>query len=198
MTICHNIVMPPSVLPLLFEVAEDHDGIISASAARAAGVPANTLVRLAERGTLQRVARGVYRLPMFPAAASKHADFQAAIAWARANNGPDAAISHESALSLFGISDALPERIHLTIDPKSRVRRAIPKRYAVHREGLAKSDHASYEGVPVTTVERTIRDVARAGRNDLALAAIDDARRLGFITKGRENVLRREIAAART
>lgn len=189
--------MPPSVLPLLFEVAENHDGIISASAARAAGVPANTLVRLAERGTLQRVARGVYRLPMFPAAASKHAELQAAIAWARANNGPAAVISHESALSLFGISDALPGRIHLTIDPKSRVRRAVPKLYLVHREALPKNDHASYEGVPVTTVERTIRDVARAGRNDLALSAIADGRRLGFLRKDREDVLRREILAGR-
>ncbi len=188
--------MPPSVLPLLFEVAEDHDGIISASAARDAGIPANTLVRLAERGTLERVARGVYRLPMFPAAASKHAEFQAAVAWAGANNGPAAAISHESALSLFGISDALPGRIHLTIDPKSRVRRTIPKLYVVHREPLSPSDCASYEGVPVTTVERTIRDVARAGRNDLALAAIADGKRLGFINRSREAALRREIVAA--
>lgn len=187
--------MPPSVLPLLLEVAEEHGGIVSAADAREAGISGNTLVRLAERGTLLRVARGVYRLPMFPAAASKHAELQAAVAWARANNGPQSAISHESALALYGISDVLPSRIHLTIDPKSRLRRAVPKLYVVHREPLAKSDHGVYEAIPTTTVARTIVDIARSGRHDLALAAIGDGRRLGFIKRAEEIVLRHEIEA---
>jgi predicted transcriptional regulator of viral defense system len=184
----------PSLFPRLMALAEEHDGIIPATAARAAGILPNTLTRLAERGTLERVARGVYRLPAFPAAAAKHAQFQIAIAWASANNGPAAVVSHESALALFGVSDALPEKIHITINPKSRIRRATPKLYAVHRDALAPADRTTHDGVATTTVERAILDTARAGRNDLALGAIADARRLGYISKSTENRIRAQIA----
>ncbi len=165
-------------------IAEEHEGLVPCIAAKEAGISASALVKMAERGRLERVVRGVYRLSFFPASSAQYSDYHEIIAWARAGHGPPAVISHESALALHGISDALPAKFHITIPKNSRFqRRAVPAKIVVHHANLNAKDITSQEGVPVTTIERTIQDVIDRGQSDFAAQAIRDARRQKYINQ---------------
>jgi Transcriptional regulator, AbiEi antitoxin len=56
-----------SRLDELLPLAEQNDGLVTASQARAIGIADSILARLTLRGKRERVARGVYRIPYFPA-----------------------------------------------------------------------------------------------------------------------------------
>jgi predicted transcriptional regulator of viral defense system len=73
---------------------------------------------------------------------------------------PDAygVISHESALAIYGLSNASPAKVHVTLPTKFRIRRAVPKRLALQYADLTPKDVQRVEGVPVTTAARAIRD----------------------------------------
>ena len=89
-----------------------------------------------------------------------------------------AAISHESAALLHGL--LLPagglSRVHLTW-PGSPGRRATPH-VTPHRGRLAASDLIEIDGVLLTSVARTVFDVARLGVWHRAIAVADSALRL--------------------
>jgi predicted transcriptional regulator of viral defense system len=90
---------------------------------------------------------------------------------------PDArgVISHESALAIYGLSDANPTKVHLTLPTAFRVRRAVPKRLLLHYANLTAKDVQQVDGVPVTTAARAIRD---AHASHLGRALIRQARNL--------------------
>ncbi|MBV8370481.1 MAG: type IV toxin-antitoxin system AbiEi family antitoxin domain-containing protein [Candidatus Eremiobacteraeota bacterium] len=182
-----------TTLETLALVAEDHHGVIPAAAARAAGVSAATLVKLAARGRLERVARGVYRLPTFPHSLARHAQLHEALAFLTAGQGPRAAISHESALEVWGLSDASSAQVHVTIPATVRLRRDVPRWIKLHKAPLPERDIDESHGLRLTSVERTISDVLQSGRHDLALRAANDAVRSGALTKRRSRNLMREV-----
>ena len=115
--------------------------------------------------------------------------------WAQSHRGPDTvALSHETALAVFGISDANPAAIHLTIPKSARLRRETAKSVVVHRDELADDEVTVMEGLPVTSIARTISDLLRTGgRLDLIGQAITDARREGFIPANEAQRLRRVL-----
>jgi hypothetical protein len=64
----------------------------------------------------------------------------------------------------------------------------------VHHGDLSANDIAVQEGIPVTTIERTIADLLHSGgRTDLLKQAVSDARREGYITDADAARLRRRI-----
>jgi len=74
------------------------------------------------------------------------------------------------------------------------MRRVHPKWIAIHRANLAKEDIQLHEGMPVTTVERSILDVqAATRRTDFARQAIIDALRKGLLTPAQASSLRKRI-----
>src|ERR1700676_536042 len=163
-------------------LAEETDGLFTSEQARNSGIADSVLTRLAQRKRLERVARGVYRVSLFPP--TRFSQYQEAILWVKANRGPqDAALSHETALSIYGISDANPSRVHITVPTIARLRRKCPKGITLHRADITPREIVVQEGMPVTTVGRTIRDIlATTGRTELAHQATADARRQGLIT----------------
>lgn len=60
--------MPGKSYDAVYEIAEDQLGYVTAAEAAAHGIRRDTLVHMAERGTLARVSQGVYRLVAFPVA----------------------------------------------------------------------------------------------------------------------------------
>jgi predicted transcriptional regulator of viral defense system len=179
----HTRIMPRTRMDELIAIAEENDGLLTSKQARNAGILDSVLVRLAQRGRLERTARGVYRIAHFPQ--SRFSQYREALLWAEANRGseePDVALSHETALALYGISDANPQLVHITVPKAVRLRRERPKWIAVHHDDLHPIDVTMHEGLAVTTVARTIRDVLdTTGRSDLARQAVADATRTGFI-----------------
>jgi len=138
----------------LYRLAEQQGGYFTAEQATAAGFSWERLSDHATRGHFLRVTRGVYRLAQFPA--SPIEDFY--IAWLRC--GPKSVISHESALAVHDLSDIIPGEIHVTV-PRSASRRR--KGIRQHRNKLRPTEITRRQGLSVTSVARTISDVARSG-----------------------------------
>jgi predicted transcriptional regulator of viral defense system len=185
--------MPRSRFDELVALAEDNDGLVTADRARAEGFTDSVLARLAQRGRIVRIARGVYRIPYL--SPGRFSQYREAVLWAKANRGPDPiAISHETALVVYGISDANPASIHLTVPRSARLRRRMPKGITVHYDDLSPNDISMQEALPVTTIERTITDLLQSGgRTDLMKQAISDARREGYVSDAGATKLRRRV-----
>jgi predicted transcriptional regulator of viral defense system len=181
----------------LYELAEDQAGYFTAAQARAAGLHQVRLVQLHHSGDIERVTRGVYRLTRYPI--SSLGEYMEAALWPQVRR-PDAqgVISHESALAIYGLSNASPAKVHVTLPTEFRIRRAVPKRLALHYADLTPKDVQRVEGVPVTTAARAIRD-AHATHLGPALIrqAIHDGRRTGHLTLDEAERLQQELLGTR-
>lgn len=70
--------------------------------------------------------------------------------------GPGAVLSHASAAALWQIKDSNKGKTDVTVRPGAKRRRGID----VHRSSLPFDEVTNHDGIPVTTVARTILDVA--------------------------------------
>jgi len=84
--------MPRTRMDELFALAEEHDGLLTSKEARAAGIQDSVLVRLAQRGRLERMTRGVYRIAHYPA--DRLAQYREAVLWRRPARGQSTSPSH--------------------------------------------------------------------------------------------------------
>lgn len=159
----------------LYLTAEQQAGYFTAAQARQAGFSRSLLSYHVGRGRFVRVRPHVYRLAQFPA--SSHEDLH--VAWLEA--GSEAVISHDSALALYGLSDLLPAHVHLTV-PRTASRRRPAIR--LHTKRLSPQEDTRYEGLPVTTIQRTLVDVTAAGLADEQVRlVIRQAVRRGLVTR---------------
>jgi predicted transcriptional regulator of viral defense system len=178
----------------LYALAEERDGLLTSKDARAQGIRDSVLVRLAQRGRLERMSRGVYRIGNFPT--DRLAQYREAVLWAQASHGPEnVALSHETALLLYGISDLNPARVHLTVPRSARMRREHPEWVVIHRADLTPQEIGQHEGVPVTSIERSVMDVfSTTHRQDIARQAITDALREGLLNTSQAGRLRKRVS----
>jgi predicted transcriptional regulator of viral defense system len=185
--------VPRSRFDELVSLAEENDGLVTASHAREAGFTDSVLARLVQRGRIERTSRGVYRVPYLTP--GRFSQYREAVLWARANRGPEqVAISHATALAAYEISDANPQAIHITVPKAARLRRRKPKGIVVHRDDLDQGDITIHEGIPLTTIARTVADLLTSGeRIDLIRQAISNARREGFVEETVARQLRRRV-----
>ena len=185
--------MPRSRFDELVSLAEENEGLVTADHARQAGFTDSVLARLVQRGRIERTSRGVYRIPYLTP--GRFSQYREAVLWAKANRGPEqVAISHATALAAFEISDANPSSIHITVPKTARLRRQKPRGIVVHREDLRPQDITVHEGIPLTTISKTVADLLKAGeRIDLVRQAISDARREGFIGVPEAKQLQRRV-----
>jgi predicted transcriptional regulator of viral defense system len=168
--------MPARGLDLLYDSAESHGGYFTTQQAGRAGISTRLLTYYANTGDIERVAHGVYRLVRFP----EHR-FGAAIAaalWA----GPGSAISHDTALAVYGTGPAMPVTTHVTVPRPFRGRRPG---VVIHVAPLDAGEVAVWDDVPVTSIERALSDVADCIDQSLALDAARDALQRGLTTRRR-------------
>jgi predicted transcriptional regulator of viral defense system len=186
--------MPRTRMDELYALAEGRDGLLTSKEARGLGIKDSVLARLAQRGRLERMSRGVYRIAHYPI--DRFAQYREAILWAQAgHHGPERiALSHETALTLYGISDANPSRVHLSVPKSARLRRERPEWIAIHRADLTAQEIGQHEGIPLTTVERSIMDVlTTTKRTEIARQAVTDALREGLLKTSQASSLRKVI-----
>ncbi len=111
-----------------------------------------------QSGRFVRVARALYRLRDYPSSPRE----ELLAAWLRL--APEAVVSDESALELLGLSDIIPNLIHLSVP---RTRRKLSRRsgVALHTttRPLDGSDVVVRDGMRLTGPARTIVDVAETG-----------------------------------
>ncbi|HEV3045751.1 MAG TPA: type IV toxin-antitoxin system AbiEi family antitoxin domain-containing protein [Solirubrobacteraceae bacterium] len=180
--------MSGAVFDRLAELADDQYGFLTQQQTRALGVQPMTLVRMAERGVLERRGHGLYRVAHFPMAPLD--SYMEATLWPRGTRG---VLSHETALELYELSDVNPSKIHITVPQGHRIRREIPALYRVHHETLAGGDVTFHEGIPIVTPAHAIRQ-CHAEHLGLALIgqAIDHGLRNGRLTGKQAAQLRKE------
>lgn len=92
----------------------------------------------------------------------------------------DAVFSHRSAARLLGLDGDEPE-IELTRPAPTRGR----KGYRVHRGEVPASERCTIDGLRVTTVERTLRDLGRTAEEADLAKAVESAWRKGLIDPDR-------------
>lgn len=159
----------------LYHLVEPQAGYFTARQAAKVGFSWERLTELSKNGRFRRVAHGIYRLTQFPS--SRFEDLF--VAWLKC--GQKSAISHQSALALYDLSDVLPAEVHVTV-PRTASRRRAGIR--LHTNRLRSADVVRREGLPVTSLPRTIADVARAGLSEHHVAhAIRDALQRGLATR---------------
>lgn len=159
----------------LFPLAERHGGLFTTRQAHRVGVSDRMLTYYTRRGDLERVAHGVYRLAHLPR--HRHEDIITACLWA----GGDAVASHDTALVVYGLTDAMPVSVHVSTPRAFRGRRSG---VVVHRAPLTDAERSVRDDVPVTEIARTLSDVAERNR-DLARQAVDEALQRGEISARR-------------
>jgi predicted transcriptional regulator of viral defense system len=130
--------------------------------------------RLVDSGRLHRVYRGVYAVEHTDL--SMHGECLAAVLAV----GPGALLSYYSAGWLWGLWWGSPKPIHVTaIVPRHH---PTPKWVTRHRaRNLVEADRALVVGIPVTSVARTILDLAWKLRGDQLARVLAQAEDLGLL-----------------
>jgi predicted transcriptional regulator of viral defense system len=163
----------------LFDLAASQEGLFTTSQAAEAGYSSQLLYAHLHAGRVRRLRRGVYRLVHFPP--GEHEDLATVWLWSdRAG-----VFSHETALSLHGLSDVLPARVHLTVPSSwNRRRLRVPRGVVLAFADVPKADRAWVGPVQVTSVRRTLEDCAAAAvAPDLVQQALREAATRGLVSR---------------
>lgn len=141
----------------LYEVAVGQSGYFTTRQAQEAGYSLPLLTHHTRQGRIQRARRGIYRLTLFPA--DEHEDLMVLWLWSEQQG----VFSHETALTLHQLSDALPTIYHLTLPASWRRRRLrVPASVRLYFADIRQEERAWSGGVPVTTPLRTLLDCVDA------------------------------------
>ena len=169
----------------LWDVADVQHGFLTAKQAAEAGVATSALQMLVHRGTLEKVAHGVYRFPKYPV--GSHDAKMLAVLWTGAE---EAALSHETALDAYEISDANPNRIHVTVAKRRRIRRAGGDDYEIHYEDLDPAQVGWWSEIPMVTAATAIVQCIDSGTTASVLRqAIERGHARGYLTMAQRDEL---------
>ena len=155
-----------SALRELAEVTESQWGMVTSAQAIARGLNHMDLARLADSGDLIRLTHGVYKDAGAPR--DEHEELRAAwlsiepkrLAWERTQERPSlATVSGETATVLHGVGDLRAMRSEFTTLKRRQTQRQDVR---FRTRVLAREDVTIREGLPVTTLERTIADLVEA------------------------------------
>jgi predicted transcriptional regulator of viral defense system len=162
-------------------IAEEQWGLITKQQAETTGLAWTTLARRVQRGSMERVAHGVYRIR--GGDEPDHLELRAAWlqldprvpAWER--TPATGVVSHRSAAALYGIGHLPADTHEFTLAARKQTRR---KDVRLHRGDLD-NDWVTLQGLPVTRPRRIAADLL-ADREDLGAVAqmIADALRSVF------------------
>lgn len=137
----------------LYETAAQQQGHFTISQAADAGYSRQLLQHHIRKGRVARTRRGLYRLTHFPPGDQE--DLVIFWLWSQCQG----VFSHQTALFLHDLSDALPGRVHMTLPPEVVLRRrSVPAGLRIHPGSVPAPDRTWSGAVPVTRPLRTLRD----------------------------------------
>lgn len=171
-----------------WDLAVGQYGYISTADANALGIPVIEMGKLAARGQIRHVAYGLYRFDDLPP--TRFDQFYEAVA----RVGGDAHLTGDAVLALHELAQVNPRQIR--VGTPRRVRADLPNWIKVVRETIDPDDRTRYELVPSATVTYAIRACIGTVISDRLLAAVDEARQRGLISRTDEHELRNELRGA--
>lgn len=152
-------------------------GYFTAAQAREIGYSYQAQKYHVDAGNWVRVDRGLFRLPAWPSAPED--EFVRWTLW----SGGRGVLSHESALRIHDLSDVDPAKIHMSVPAGFR---ATDPMVTVHRADVPAEDREEHMGWSVTTVLRTLADVAGSAMSqEFVDAAVNDALEREGVTRRR-------------
>jgi predicted transcriptional regulator of viral defense system len=163
----------------LYELASAQAGYFTATEARDVGFSLPLLQHHLDAGRVERSQRGVFRLVNFPP--TDEEGLVPTWLWSRR----EGTFSHDTALALHQLSDALPAKLHLTVPTAWKKRRVqIPRNLVLHYADLA-DDQREWKGpIWVTSPLRTLADCSLdAVAKDLVEQAIREGFRRRLFTR---------------
>jgi predicted transcriptional regulator of viral defense system len=135
----------------VWELVRRQHGVITRAQLLDLGLATGAIAYRLRSGRLHRVHHGVY--------AVGRPDLSRAGRWMAAvmSCGSEAVLSHRSAAALHGIVDVAVRRIEVTVPPASAHRRPALR---VYRRTVEAEERTVIDGVPITTADRTLLDLA--------------------------------------
>lgn len=161
------------------DLAAEQWGLVTSAQARDVGASPQMLARLAHRGVLERMSHGIYRVSGSPP--SPRDELRAAWlsldparrASSRRRDEVPAVVSHRSAAVLHDLGDLEADEHEFTLPTRKQTRRDDVR---LHRLALEAGEWTLVDGLPVTSIPRTIGDLAGARTDGGHLAsAVRDA-----------------------
>lgn len=173
----------------LYEVASGQAGHFTTAQGAEAGYSPQLLRKHIQAGRLTRARRGVYRLVHFPV--DEHEELVVIWLWAERQG----VFSHQTALTLHGLSDVMSSRIHLSLPTSWSSRRLrVPAGVIVHYADTPKGERSWSGAVPATSPLRTLNDCSRAKLSpELLRQATRDALKRGLVDKRELGEVRRAL-----
>ncbi len=173
---------------VVYKVADEHHGYVTTALAQAAGVPPVEVRKLASRGGMTNIARGLYRVDGIDG--SDHAAYAEAVL----RVGDDAHLVGESVLAFHELALVNPR--YITVGTPRRVRRDLPAHIRLVHSRADGADLTEYDGVPSTTVERAIRDSIGSVMPERLAEAARRATEEGLLRRSATDTLLDEIGTA--
>lgn len=158
------------------EFGAEQWGLVTSAQARQLGVTPVQMKRLADKGALERIHHGIYRMTRLPY--DPRLEVRTAWialdprtpAWERLSQPvPEGVVSYRSAAQLHDLGNLDADRIEFTC--QRRIRLGLPD-VRVHIGTIEIGDWTVVDGLPVTTPLRTIADLAAEGIDGEHLADI--------------------------
>ncbi len=164
--------------PRLYEIAGSQEGYFTTQQAGEAGYSSPLLTYNLRHGKLIRAHRGIYRLVHFPP--GDREDLVVLWLWSQR----EGVFSHETALALHQLSDALPACVHFTLPLSWKSRRLrVPRGVRLYHADIPDADRVWHGSVLVTSPARTLLDCARdAVSPELVLQAFQEGSRRGLFS----------------
>jgi hypothetical protein len=166
---------------LTFAMAR-HGGVFSTAHAKAAGYDRHAIAAQLRSGAWHAVRYGVHTSGELWSAhedAGRHHHLEAAAVVLRLGR-PDSVLSHASAARLHGL--LLPAEVGTDVELTDPVQHRTGRGYRVRRASLPPEDVTVVGGLPVTTLARTLADVARDWDVVDTVVAVDDVLADGRLT----------------
>jgi len=168
----------------LYTIASEQQGYFTTAQALSAGFQDATHPYHIKNGDWVREWRGIYRIARYPRSDEEH--YALWSLWSRNRKGIRQGIySHQTALSLFNLSDIMPDKIHITVTASFRRHSEIPGVLVLHHGKIIPREIEEREGYGVTKPIRTIVDLVmeESVSIDIIRQAYKEAKQRGLITE---------------
>jgi len=168
----------------LFRIAASQGGYFTARQARLAGFRDSNHIFHIRSGNWIREWRGIYRLARYPL--RDDAQYSLWGVWSVGRQEkPRGAYSHETALSLFGLSDLQPSRLHMTVPRGYRRHGKIPEILCLHHSVYRTEECEERNGYRVMRPFRTFIDLLHGGAvsPEFFRQAVRQALDQGYLTR---------------
>lgn len=154
-------------------LAAGQHGVVARSQLRAAGLGPSAIDHRVRSGRLHVIHAGIYAVgqPLLPA----RGNWMSAVLAC----GRDAVLSHSSAAALWGFRASTGPTVDVTAPNRRRHSRAGVKVHCVRQ--LHHEDRSVRDGIPITTVARTLLDLAEVIQPQALFHAFEQAERLALL-----------------